>query len=369
MEIIIPKQDNSIMEEISLTLGDYTIFAGENNSGKTNLMKGIKKELEDSNLHVIYIPAEKVIAEKEMDTSTQQDFLRTAIIELINVDFEPKNITDPIADIEKELPVEFDRFGIENIELAVKLGKPKKDEDYIKSVKDIYAKKIIESVTITDGFSGKNKISISSVGQGTQRLIIASLLNYLSKKKNIQNNKLALIFEEPEIFLHPRLKESLHKNLLSLSKDMLVIISTHDPMFVQLGAEKNIYRVFRKKEEKNGSTQIEVMKKKYLNYDSYAETNYQIFNLSSETYFLEIYDETNRKKGFDSAHYKQFDDLMFNNYFNTKGLTQNFLDDNNMPVTPMTRLRHNIAHGKNDNPPIDLKEAISNIIDFIENSK
>ena len=109
--------------------------------------------------------------------------------------------------------------------------------------------------------------------------------------------------------------------------------------------------------------------KKYLNYNSYAEINYQIFDLSSETYFLEIYDETNRKKGFDSAHYKQFDDLMFNSYFNTKGLTQNCFDDDNKPVTPMTRLRHNIAHGKNNNLPMTLKEATENIIDFIENNK
>jgi len=185
MEITIPNQDNSIMEEIPLILGDYTIFAGENNSGKTNLIKGIKKELENFDLHIIYIPAEKVIAEKEIDTNTQQDFLRTAIIELINVNFDSKSIADP----------------------------------------------------------------------------------------------------------------------------------------------------------------------------------------PSETYFLEIYDETNRKKGFDSAHYKQFDDLMFNSYFNTKGLTQNCFDDDNKPVTPMTRLRHNIAHGKNNNLPMTLKEATENIIDFIENNK
>ena len=42
MKITIPKQpDSSITEEVVIELGDYTILAGENNSGKTNLIKAI----------------------------------------------------------------------------------------------------------------------------------------------------------------------------------------------------------------------------------------------------------------------------------------------------------------------------------------
>lgn len=368
MEIEIKKEkDSCIQKDLKFELGNYTVFAGENNSGKTNLLKAIKRELENSSLHVIYIPAEKVVAEKEMDTSTQQDFLRTAIVELINVSFESKNISDPLTDIEKALPVEFNQYGVENVELTVKLSKPKKDDDYVKAIKDIYAKKIIESVTIIDGFSGKGEISISNVGQGTQRLIIASLINYLGKKRNIQNNKLALIFEEPELFLHPRLKESLHKNLFELSKKIPVVISTHDPFFIQLNEKEKIYQVFRRKGEKDGSTQVEPVVKKYLKHDSYAEINYQVFSLPSETYFLEIYDETKRKEVIDSNKYKSFDDHMFNTYFKSKGKKQNCKDDQGADIMPVTRLRHDIAHGLDrSKTPTTVKEATEDIINFID---
>jgi len=42
MEITItPQENSSIKKEISLNLKGYTLFAGENNSGKANLIKGI----------------------------------------------------------------------------------------------------------------------------------------------------------------------------------------------------------------------------------------------------------------------------------------------------------------------------------------
>lgn len=372
-DIEIPKEkDSSITEPIKLKLGEYTIFAGDNNAGKTNLIRAIKKNLEKKDIHVIYIPAERVVAEKEIDTGNQKDPMRQAISDLIEVSFDlDSSIKSSIDDIAEILPKEFNKYGVEKISISIKTNKPKID-DYTKQIKDIYAKNLIDSVTIKDGYSAKNGISISKVGQGTQRLIVASLIEYLSNKKKSENKtKTYIIFEEPEVYLHPKLKESLYKSLLELSKNIGIIVSTHDPYFIQLGLDKIIYKVSR--EGPNGSTKIDgPVEKKYLYYDSYAEINYQIFGLASDTYFLELYEHVKdlceERNGGENIKYHYLDDLMFNIYFEKNGLRKNCTDDTkeSRPIMPITRLRHDLAHGKKSSIVFDKKELIRLLIKFIE---
>lgn len=59
MEIIIPAQNSSLTEEIPINLDNYTIFAGENNSGKTNLISAIMEHTDLREYEKIYIAAEE----------------------------------------------------------------------------------------------------------------------------------------------------------------------------------------------------------------------------------------------------------------------------------------------------------------------
>jgi hypothetical protein len=55
---------------------------------------------------------------------------------------------------------------------------------------------------------------------------------------------------------------------------------------------------------------------------------------------------------------------MFDTYFQAKGKVQSCIDDNNNPIMPVTRLRHDIAHGKDTN--VVLKEATEDMISFLK---
>src|SRR3990172_8839501 len=83
-EIVIPAQlDNSIKKHISVELGDYTVFAGENNTGKTNLIKGMLSVIGEDK--TIYIPAEQINALLQIKTSAKEDPMKDAISKLFNI--------------------------------------------------------------------------------------------------------------------------------------------------------------------------------------------------------------------------------------------------------------------------------------------
>ena len=178
----------------------------------------------------------------------------------------------------------FDSFNVENIKLE--LGVKKLNEvDVKKVIKDEISKKILNSI-VKDSYGTGCDLKIEEVGQGTQRLIIVAILQELGKA-HTQNNELFLIFEEPEIYLHPKLKRSLYNALFEISKNNInVILTTHDPYFIELGVGQKIYNVFR---DSNGATCIGSVLNGVLGNSSHAEINYVIFGVSSTDYFLQLY--------------------------------------------------------------------------------
>ena len=348
------KEKTSITEDLGeLELGDFTIFAGENNAGKTNLIKVIIEELEKQKINIINIPAERVLPDVEIKVGADKDPFKIAVAELLDVTFDDsKLIKSLVNDIEKLLPEEFSKYNIEKMELSAKT-KSIPNEDYIKAIKDVYIKKIIDSITMKDCYCNKDGIKLSEVGQGTQRLIIASLLKYLGDKKGSKfSSKLTyIIFEEPEIYLHPKLKESLFNSLCEIvdkNNNIKIIITTHDPYFIELGKDFTIYKVDRF--GKNNSTRFNLIGNgQLLPYKSSAEINYFIFNIPTHTYFLEIYEYLKDmyilkdNKGI-YVSYKKFDDDLSN----INKLKQVEKDDNGGDISFITKLRHNFAHIKSD---------------------
>jgi predicted ATP-dependent endonuclease of OLD family len=106
----------------------------------------------------------------------------------------------------------------------------------------------------TEKFLGSNAViklddgtetSISYQGHGTQRALIFALIEALARQKaeNIQREgeekiirSTILLFEEPELFLHPHLMRRLKKSLQKLGAlgYWQVIISTHSPFLIDV---------------------------------------------------------------------------------------------------------------------------------------
>ncbi|MFA4975263.1 MAG: AAA family ATPase [Candidatus Paceibacterota bacterium] len=340
------RKDSSLTEDIGeLELGLFTIFAGENNAGKTNLIKVIIEELEKDNINVINIPAERVLPDVEIKTGAEGDPFRLAIRELLEVDFKDEYITSAVKDIDKLLPLEFSKFSVEKTELLAKTKiNTITNDDYIKAIKDVYAKKLIDSLTTKDCYSNKEGIKLSEVGQGTQRLIIASLLKYLGSKKGEKfSNKLTyIVFEEPEIYLHPKLKETLFNSLIDLvensNEKIKVIITTHDPYFIDLGKDFKIYRVDRSGTD-NATKVKEILEERSLPYKSSSEINYLVFRLPSKTYFLELYQFVKDNSKLEGEVFEKFILSKISN-------KTEYSNDNTIKwkLSYVSRLRHNIAH-------------------------
>jgi len=288
---ISPRDNSSITKELQFELGKYTIFAGENNAGKTNLIEALKEQLPQDK--VIYIPAESIKVEEHVKTGAKEDPMRAALLKLIDVTVNqlPEVNYDFIQSFLGRISETFDSFKVKNMEL--KLGVKKLTADDVKKIiKDEVSKKILNSV-IKDKYGSGCELKLEEVGQGTQRLIIAAILQELSKTE-AGSDEMFLIFEEPEIYLHPRLKNSLHKALLNITSGSIrVIVTTHDPYFVELGADQKIHNVIR---DIDGATSIESFSDKALDYESFPEVNYLIFGVASTDYLLQLYQSAEEEK-------------------------------------------------------------------------
>ncbi|MFZ2484325.1 MAG: AAA family ATPase [Minisyncoccia bacterium] len=297
MDITISPQGNSISKELNFKLGKYTIFAGENNAGKTNLMRALRSQLPEEK--TIYIPAESIKAEDHLKTGSKDDPMREAFLKLVEVSIEqmPTINYEIIEEFLNKISQTFNTYNVRNITLD--LGVKKLSENDLKKIiKDEVSKKILDSV-VKDSYGTGNDLTIADVGQGTQRLIIAATLQEVSKARTNEGDEIFLIFEEPEIYLHPKLKRSLYEALLKISENNIrVILTTHDPYFIELGTYQTIQNVFR---GNDGATDVGAPPMSaILPSPTYAETNYVIFEVPSTDYLLQLYHmaEENQIDGF-----------------------------------------------------------------------
>lgn len=290
MEITVkPKDGTSILKEIPLNLGDYTIFAGENNSGKTHLIKGIIDELGGEE-KVIYIPAENIDPEKNTKTGSGTDQMTKAIANLLKITLgEVPIIEGEFKSLFSNIKSNFESFGVTHtsLDLNEKIFEKKNFEKWIK---DNVVKSILESGVKDTYYGNEESFNLNQVGQGIQRLIIVSVIEEIGKMNLRESEQKILLFEEPEIYLHPKLKEKLHESLVKLpaASNMKVVVTTHDPYFIQLNGGQNVYRVRR---DSGGSTCVDEANDKYLPSDwrSYNEINYQIFDVNGLDYLNELY--------------------------------------------------------------------------------
>lgn len=232
-----PMPDSSIINNIEIVLSDYTVLAGENNSGKTSIIKGIINTLGKEN--IIYIPAENINADDAAKTTAALDPMRDAISRLLSITLEEvPAVSGKFDNLFKNIETAFSSFNVASTKLELR-QKPFLKNEYEKILKDAMTMKMLDHAVIDSYYGSDKKLKFGQVGQGIQRLIIAAILQEIGKAK-LSGDDLLILFEEPEIYLHPNLKEALHASLVKLSEqpNVHVVVTTHDPYFIQLASDK-----------------------------------------------------------------------------------------------------------------------------------
>jgi AAA15 family ATPase/GTPase len=356
MKITIKSQKNSsITEKIDdLEIDNYTIFAGQNNSGKTNLIKAIMDHEDFVEYKKIFIPAQQIQPQTEQTKNSAGTtpffklmksilvpiFDKNILKDLINK-FDnssgKKNFVDGINEVLKDFGVEKKRFG-------VKISEDQFKEDLIIKIIKAFVKDLYETDV--------DEVDFENIGMGTQRLIVAALIKYYQDKGVGLDEKMLIIFEEPEVYLHPRLKKGLYDSLLKLSKrpNTIVLITTHDPYFIELGKKQRIYQVRRSLDpDKKDATEIKLIEddEGVLPYRSDSEINYIIFDLPSKTYFLELYEHLlSFFVGKDT--YGQLN-IWISKQVEDKKISLEF--DGNNPL--VSKLRHQLGHPRKETEQVE----------------
>lgn len=353
MEIVIPAQPNSCITENlpPIQLGKYTVFAGENNAGKSSIIDAIKKNDLLQEYEVIEIPAEK---NDPNDSETSNSTKNTPFYKILEKILDPIFSTDLVNDLVKKFnDSDLKKDFIDNVnDNLVRLGVNKKKfdvkiskEDFKDSIIIKISKAIVKDLYNTD----IEDVDLNNVGMGTKRLIITALIQYYERNKLSPDKKTLIIFEEPEIYLHPSWKKCLHESLLRLSKNenVMILITTHDPYFIQLAGDQYIYRVYRDPNKKD-STNVDRITKKVLTYESDSEKNYLIFDVPTGSYMLELWQQVRDKFEINHDGKKVSED--FEKYLFSKIEDKDQYDcdgtDRKYKLTYITRLRHDIAHPK-----------------------
>jgi len=148
------------------------------------------------------------------------------------------------------------------------------------------------------------QISLDDLGSGYEMIFALLYSFYLAKQSGKQ---LIILIDEPELHLHPTLQEKFVKFLLEFSKEAQIILTSHSPLLVkQLSYNGNVKITII---NGNGANVSEIQKR-VLPYVSANETNYLAFNLATEEYHNELFEELKFING-DDKKVKDFD----NDYF------------------------------------------------------
>jgi AAA15 family ATPase/GTPase len=265
-EIKFTTEQKTIPAGFLLELDNLTVITGENNAGKTNFVKAVS---ERSNIEfesdegvvpeIVFIAADNIAPSndecKSSASSAKLIKRLTALFNNLNIEFEL---------VDKEAAVTTINNLIEkaNTNLTNFVGHDKHGLKAEISTGNLdvatMIQALISNIKVNEGGDDRK---LEDLGQGTQRIIVASILkaylDILIEKELCVNKPVLIIFEEPEIFLHPKLKRTLNATLEDIANqpNHQVIITTHDPYFAFSGIDedgKKIYSFINS----NGKTEV-----------------------------------------------------------------------------------------------------------------
>ena len=225
------------------------IYAYESGELSNNLFYGAKNVSQAKLGKVIYIPAVSktdetlklsgpspfremlnLVMKRAVLESSTFDKLRTAF-DVFNSDFKKESSKEGLSinSLIHEINSEIGKWDV-RFDVSVN---PIKPEEIVKSLLSHH----IEDIDL-----GGEQINLASFGQGLQRHLIFTLIKLsakytvtsVAKRKDFDPDFTLLLFEEPEVFLHPSQQESLHLSLRTLASGASeqVLVSSHSPHFV-----------------------------------------------------------------------------------------------------------------------------------------
>ena len=333
----------TIPKDFVLELKQLTVITGENNSGKTNFIEavnndGTKVEFLDENdgkltPKIVYIAAENIKpSDSECRSSAKTTGLIKNLAELfsnleVKFDLENKvNIIKKIKDLIDKTNKNLKSFTGNSIHKL----KIDTNEDELDS--DIIIQALIKKIT---GDEDGQERKLEELGQGTQRIIVVSILkayiDILIEEEIHTEKPILVLFEEPEIYLHPKLKRTLNATLEKIAEqdNHQVIITTHDPYFVFKnfeGEEKSIFSF----EKKDGVTKV--------------SSNKIVYGIEDELLFIFLYSLLEKEgKDLETAEIERFEKRK---YFKYDGKTDSKKEEDH---GDLVYIRHQIHHF-GDNP-------------------
>lgn len=201
------------------------------------------------------------------------------------------------------------------------------------------------------------QVDLSSLGSGYEMLFSLIYSYYMSK----QNGKtLIILIDEPELHLHPKLQEKFVDFIIEIAKESQVILTTHSPLLIkQLAYNENVKNIVLKRDKK-----IKSFEERKLSYISSNETNYLAFELPTEEYHNELYEELKMKFG-EEMGIKKFDKEFFIKEKNEKPLYK--WKSEEKQVSLHTFVRNQIHHRKENGVAQinNLKESIEKMRSYL----
>jgi predicted ATP-dependent endonuclease of OLD family len=195
------------------------------------------------------------------------------------------------------------------------------------------------------------QISLSNLGSGYEMIFALLYSFYLAQQSGKQ---LIVLIDEPELHLHPRLQEKFVAFLLEFSKKAQILLASHSPLLVKQLSENDKVKI---RVLENDGQKVSEIEKRVLPYISANETNFLAFNLATEEYHNELYEELKSVHGV-SKDYKTFDNDFF---VTTKGEAKNSpWRENQNEVSVHTFIRNQIHH-RNENGKADYNALRSSI--------
>lgn len=204
--------------------------------------------------------------------------LKTIVLPAIQSSQEYNNMIIAVETLANKMKAEGDN-GFEGI---TKLA-----EELTESISDILKAKVIFKMNApdTEKFLGSNagmnlddgvETPVHLQGHGAQRALIYAMIENIAQHTSVikegdnvsPGNKRStiLLFEEPEIYLHPHLMRRLKRSLKKISsrKDWQVIITTHSPFFINV-AEQPASLVIMSKNSQGGEIMLNQLKEDPFN--------------------------------------------------------------------------------------------------------
>lgn len=264
--------------------------------------------------------------------------------------------TENISNLNTDLDAKIKKDKVENTFLEEAIKKFKEISDTQIHLDFIDNHRPFKAAYFVKVKDNNQQIPINNLGSGYE-MIFALLYSYYMAKQS--GKQLIVLIDEPELHLHPALQEKFVKFLLEISKDAQVFLTTHSPLLIKQLAFNDEVRTLILKEGQN----VSVLPDRKLSYVSANETNFLAFNLATEEYHNELFEELKYINGA-TKPIKNFDNDFF---VSTKGepkISPWMANPNEVSVH--TFIRNQIHHQKDNGKTAysDLKASIEKMRSF-----